>query len=102
MTAFVQNKPLTKNLLKMSLLSAMVAALSGCGEDAKDCGGFFDKTFGREACLKTNVITTSANQTTKNTAVSVQLSSTAIQGKKVEVMSMVDVVSGNAVNQPIS
>ncbi|HMY00185.1 MAG TPA: hypothetical protein PKC44_10475, partial [Agitococcus sp.] len=101
MTAFVQNKPLTKNLLKMSLLSAMVAALSGCGEDAKDCGGFFDKTFGREACLKTNVITTSANQTTKNTAVSVQLSSTAIQGKKVEVMSMVDVVSGNAVNQPI-
>ncbi|HMV61647.1 MAG TPA: hypothetical protein PKC07_10650, partial [Agitococcus sp.] len=92
---------MTKNLLKMSLLSAMVAALSGCGEDAKDCGGFFDKTFGREACLKTNVITTSANQTTKNTAVSVQLSSTAIQGKKVEVMSMVDVVSGNAVNQPI-
>lgn len=50
MTAFAQNKPLTKNLLKMSLLSAMVAALSGCGEDAKDCGGFWDKNFGREEC----------------------------------------------------
>ncbi len=53
MTAFAQNKPLTKNLLKMSLLSAMVAALSGCGEDAKDCGGQWDKTFGREECAAT-------------------------------------------------
>ena len=29
----------------------MVAALSGCGEDAKDCNGFWDKTFGREECV---------------------------------------------------
>ena len=31
-------------------MSLVVATLSGCGEDAKDCGGFFDKTFGREEC----------------------------------------------------
>jgi hypothetical protein len=36
--------------LKLSALSVMVAALSGCGEDAKDCNGFWDKTFGREEC----------------------------------------------------
>ncbi|MCB1659862.1 MAG: hypothetical protein KDI39_16715, partial [Pseudomonadales bacterium] len=79
----------------------MIAALSGCGEDAKDCNGFWDKTFGREECLQTNTNTTNTNQTAKNTAVFIQLSSTATQGKKVEVMSMVDVVSDNAVNQPI-
>lgn len=39
-----------KPTLKLSALSVMVAALSGCGEDAKDCGGFWDKTFGRDDC----------------------------------------------------
>ena len=39
-----------KTTLKLSALSVMVAALSGCGEDAKDCGGFWDNTFGRDAC----------------------------------------------------
>ena len=37
-------------LLKLSAMSLVVATLSGCGEDAKDCGGFWDKTFGREEC----------------------------------------------------
>ena len=38
------------SLLKLSAMSLVVATLSGCGEDAKDCGGFWDKTFGREEC----------------------------------------------------
>ena len=32
-------------------MSLVVAILSGCGEDAKDCGGFWDKTFGRDECV---------------------------------------------------
>ena len=39
------------SLLKLSAMSLVVATLSGCGEDAKDCGGFWDKTFGREECV---------------------------------------------------
>ncbi|MBK7299421.1 MAG: hypothetical protein IPI79_02790 [Moraxellaceae bacterium] len=39
-----------KPTLKLSALSVMVAALSGCGENFKDCNGFWDKTFGRDAC----------------------------------------------------
>ena len=38
------------SLLKLSAMSLVVATLSGCGEYAKDCGGFWDKTFGREEC----------------------------------------------------
>jgi streptogramin lyase len=45
-----QAKPSYNSALKLSALSVMVAALSGCGEDAKDCNGFWDKTFGREEC----------------------------------------------------
>ena len=41
------------SLLKLSAMSLVVATLSGCGEDAKDCGGFWDKTFGREECAVT-------------------------------------------------
>ncbi|MBK9185543.1 MAG: PKD domain-containing protein [Moraxellaceae bacterium] len=37
----------------------MVAALSGCGEDAKDCNGFWDKAFGREECAVNNASTAS-------------------------------------------
>ena len=44
-----------KTLLNFSALSIVVAALSGCGEDVKDCGGFWDNTFGREACASTKV-----------------------------------------------
>ena len=40
-------------LLKLSAMSLVIATLSGCGEDAKDCGGFWDKTFGREECAVT-------------------------------------------------
>ncbi len=48
------------SLLKLSAMSLVVATLSGCGEDAKDCGGFWDKTFGREECaVATPVATTS-------------------------------------------
>ncbi len=43
------------SLLKLSAMSLVVATLSGCGEDAKDCGGFWDKTFGREECAVNNV-----------------------------------------------
>ena len=39
------------SLLKLSAISLVVATLSGCGENAKDCGGFWDKTFGREECV---------------------------------------------------
>lgn len=39
-----------KALFKFSVLSLAVAALSGCGEDARDCGGFWDNTLGREEC----------------------------------------------------
>ena len=41
-------------------MSLVVATLSGCGEDAKDCGGFWDKTFGREECA----VATPQNTTT--------------------------------------
>jgi hypothetical protein len=37
--------------LKALFLAAGVVALAGCNENAKDCGGFWDKTFGREACV---------------------------------------------------
>lgn len=40
----------TVNTLKTFILAAAVTALAGCNENAKDCGGFWDKTFGREAC----------------------------------------------------
>lgn len=43
-------KTRTNSLLKLSAMSLVVAALSGCGEDFKDCNGFWDKTFGREEC----------------------------------------------------
>ncbi|MBK8327669.1 MAG: hypothetical protein IPL02_11995 [Moraxellaceae bacterium] len=55
-----QVKPSRYNsALKLSALSVMVAALSGCGEDAKDCNGFWDKTFGREECAVNNASTAS-------------------------------------------
>lgn len=40
----------TGRVLKLSTMAVAVAALSGCGEDFKDCGGFWDKTFGRDGC----------------------------------------------------
>ena len=38
-----------KHGLRLSTLAAAIA-LAGCGEDFKDCNGFFDKTFGRDGC----------------------------------------------------
>lgn len=47
------NKPSQANykiVLKFSALSVVIATLSGCGENAKDCGGRWDNIFGREEC----------------------------------------------------
>ena len=46
--AHLKTRP--NGLLKLSAMSLVVSALSGCGENFKDCGGFWDKTFGRDAC----------------------------------------------------
>lgn len=49
-----------KVLLKVSAVSVVVAALSGCNENLKDCGGFWDKTFGREACAISTTLSTAS------------------------------------------
>lgn len=86
-------------LLKLSAMSLVVATLSGCGEDAKDCGGFWDKTFGREACSK-SIVNNGGTQLPVNT-VTVELSAKATTGKKLEIVSSIDGSVANASNQAI-
>ena len=38
------------HLLKTFTVFSLVVGLSGCNENLKDCNGFWDKTFGRDAC----------------------------------------------------
>lgn len=52
-----------KSTLRLSALSVLVATLSGCGEDAKDCGGFWDKTFGREECAASPIVNNTVSLT---------------------------------------
>ena len=87
------------SLLKLSAMSLVVATLSGCGEDAKDCGGFWDKTFGREACSK-SIVSNGGSQLPVNT-VTVELSAKATTGKKLEIVSSIDGSVANASNQAI-
>lgn len=87
------------SLLKLSAMSLVVATLSGCGEDAKDCGGFWDKTFGREACSK-SIVNNGGSQLPVNT-VTVELSAKATTGKKLEIVSSIDGSVANASNQAI-
>lgn len=43
-------------LQKLLLPLSIAIALSGCGEDFKDCNGFWDKTIGRDSCNTAEVI----------------------------------------------
>ena len=93
MVTFASNKPQATKLLKMSLLSAMVAALSGCGEDAKDCGGQWDKLFGREECSATPMPAPQAplgQNVVQNNVVLAASAQQVVAGQTVAVTSFVD------------
>lgn len=85
------------NLFKLTALSVMVAALSGCGEDAKDCGGFWDKTFGREECSATPTPVPQAplgQNVVQNNVVLSASAQQVVAGQTVQVTSFIDSSSG--------